>query len=98
MWLKNIAINKTNCSLIFLHYLDRGICNILSEICQNISTKYLKYFVNIGGENMANRKCDCTKKSNTKTTSRTSNKVEASTDNSRSRTTAKKSSRIKNCN
>lgn len=47
---------------------------------------------------MATRKCDCTKKSNTKTTSRTSNKVEASTDNSRSRTTAKKSSRIKNCN
>ena len=48
---------------------------------------------------MASRKCNCTtKKSNTKTTSKTSNKVEASTDNSRSRTTAKKSSRIKNCN
>lgn len=46
---------------------------------------------------MASRKCDSTstKKCGTK---RATKKVEASTDNAKSRTTAKKTSRIKNCN
>ena len=46
---------------------------------------------------MASRKCDCTTK---KTASRRStNRAEASTDNAKSsRTTAKKTSRTKNCN
>lgn len=52
---------------------------------------------NIGGENMASRKCDSTtnKRIGAK---RATRKVEASTDNAKSRTTAKKTSRIKNCN
>lgn len=46
---------------------------------------------------MACRKCDSTstKKTGAK---RTSKKVECGTDNAKSRTTSKKTSRIKNCN
>ncbi len=46
---------------------------------------------------MACRKCDSTttKKTGSK---RTSKKVECGTDNAKSRTTSKKTSRIKNCN
>ena len=45
---------------------------------------------------MAARKCDCTKKSSNRRTS----KAEASTDNAKSssRTTSKKTSRTTNCN
>lgn len=46
---------------------------------------------------MACRKCDSTttKKAGS---SRTSKKVECGTDNAKSRTTSKKTSRVKNCN
>ena len=61
---------------------------------QNIITKHC--FVKIGGGLMALRKCNSTsKKCSTK---RGTRKTEASTDNAKSRTTAKKTSRTKNCN
>ena len=66
-------------------------CRIQS---QNIITKHC--FVKIGGGLMALRKCNSTsKKCSTK---RGTRKTEASTDNAKSRTTAKKTSRTKNCN
>ena len=70
-------------------------------ICIHPKYKYKvsNYFVYIGGENMASRKCDCTtKKAGTKRTS--ARNTEASTDNAKtnSRTTNKKSSRVKSCN
>ena len=57
------------------------------------------YFVYIGGENMASRKCDCTTKRTGSKKSATT-KTEASTDNAKttSRMTSKKSTRTKNCN
>ena len=45
---------------------------------------------------MASKKCDCTTKKSAR--KRTSNRTEASTDNARSRTNAKKTSRTTNCN
>lgn len=66
-------------------------CRIQS---QNIITKHC--FVKIGGGLMALRKCNSTsKKCSTK---RGTRKTESSTDNAKSRTTAKKTSRTKNCN
>ena len=67
-------------------------CRIIS---QNIITK--QCFVKIGGGLMALRKCNSTSKKGC-ATKRATKKTEASTDNARSRTTAKKTSRIKNCN
>ncbi len=46
---------------------------------------------------MALRKCNSTSKKNC-STKRATKKTEASTDNAKSRTTAKKTSRTKNCN
>lgn len=81
----------------FLHNLVSKNCNILTHHNPKYNYKAIRIALYIGGENMASRKCDCTKKSATK---RTSNKTEASTDNAKtnSRTTSKKTSRTKNCN
>jgi len=80
----------------FLHNLDRKKCNILLIKIQNkIQSKSIA--LKIGGENMACRKCDTTKKAGSK---RSSSRTEASTDNAKtsSRATSKKTSRTKNCN
>ena len=74
--------------------MDKNLCNILSIEKPKYNNKAL--LCNIGGGFMASRKCNstATKKAQTKRNSR----AEASTDNAKSRTTAKKTSRIKNCN
>lgn len=65
-------------------------------IAKILLTKHVALLI-IGGEIMASRKCNTT---STKKTSnqRSSNRTEASTDNAKSRTTAKQTSRTKNCN
>lgn len=80
-------------SFFYIIWIVKNVifCRIQS---QNIITK--QCFVKIGGGLMALRKCNSTsKKCSTK---RGTRKTEASTDNAKSRTTAKKTSRTKNCN
>ncbi len=80
-------------SFFYIIWIVKNVifCRIQS---QNIITKHC--FVKIGGGLMALRKCNSTsKKCSTK---RGTRKTEASTDNAKSRTTAKKTSRTKNCN
>ena len=88
-------------TVVFLHNLDRLICNIMLFKQPKYKYKVSNYFVYIGGENMASKKCDCTTRKSASTSRKSSNRnTEASTDNAKtnSRTTSKKTSRVKNCN
>ena len=80
-------------SFFYIIWIVKNVifCRIQS---QNIITKHC--FVKIGGGLMALRKCNSTSKNCS--TKRGTRKTEASTDNAKSRTTAKKTSRTKSCN
>ena len=80
-------------SLFYIIWIVKNVifCRIQR---QNIITKHC--FVKIGGGLMALRKCNSTSKNCS--TKRGTRKTEASTDNAKSRTTAKKISITKNCN
>ena len=82
--------------------MDRGNCNILASVKPKYKYKVSNLLCNIGGENMATRKCNCTTRKANSASRKTSSSrnAEASTDNAKtsSRTTSKKTSRTKNCN